>query len=131
MTINQNRFDRIAEIASMTRVAINYEVMSVITLSSVEAQNGFGNLLDKAQREIVSVTRRGRTTALVMSPEVLQDYVAWQIEQHTKSNNVQEALSQAVLDQVDSGIEHYEKTGLHVSFDEVRDWAKSVRLNRD
>lgn len=48
-----------------------------------------------------------------------------------KSNHVQEALSQAVLDRVDSGIEDYEKTGLHVSFDEVRDWAKSVRLNRN
>jgi hypothetical protein len=66
-----------------------------------------------------------------MSPEVLQDYVDWQIQQRAKSNNVQETLPQAVLDRVDSGIEDYEKTGLHVSFDEVRDWAKSVRLNRD
>lgn len=49
--------------------------MPVITMSSVEAQNGFGTLLDKSQREIVSVTHRGRVTALVMSPQVLQDYI--------------------------------------------------------
>jgi hypothetical protein len=47
----------------------------MITMSSVEAQNGFGALLDKSQREIVSVTRHGRVTALVMSPEVLEDYI--------------------------------------------------------
>ena len=41
----------------------------MITMASVEAQNGFGNLLDKAQRQMVSVTRRGRAVALVMSPE--------------------------------------------------------------
>jgi prevent-host-death family protein len=49
--------------------------MTMITMASVEAQNGFGNLLDKAQRQMVSVTRRGRPVALVMSPEVLEDYV--------------------------------------------------------
>jgi ATP-dependent Clp protease adapter protein ClpS len=49
--------------------------MFMLTMASVEAQNGFGNLLDKAQRQMVSVTRRGRAVALVMSPEVLEDYV--------------------------------------------------------
>ncbi|MEQ1601779.1 MAG: type II toxin-antitoxin system prevent-host-death family antitoxin [Methylophilaceae bacterium] len=47
----------------------------MLTMASVEAQNSFGNLLDKAQREMVSVTRRGRPVALVMSPEVLEDYI--------------------------------------------------------
>lgn len=47
----------------------------MLTMASVEAQNSFGNLLDKAQRQMVSVTRRGRAVALVMSPEVLEDYV--------------------------------------------------------
>ena len=47
----------------------------MLTMASVEAQNNFGNLLDKAQREMISVTRRGRAVALVMSPEVLEDYV--------------------------------------------------------
>lgn len=39
------------------------------TLSSVEAQNRFGELLDSAQREPVTVTRRGRPVAFVVSPQ--------------------------------------------------------------
>ena len=35
------------------------------TMSSVEAQNRFGELLDAAQREPVSITRRGRPVAFV------------------------------------------------------------------
>ena len=49
--------------------------MAMLTLTSSEAQNTFGNVIDKSQREIVSVTRRGRIATLVMSPEVLEDYV--------------------------------------------------------
>ncbi len=32
-------------------------IMTIITMASVEAKNGFGNLLDKAQRQMVSITR--------------------------------------------------------------------------
>lgn len=38
------------------------------TLTSVEAQNRFGELLDAAQREPVTITRRGRTAAFLVSP---------------------------------------------------------------
>lgn len=51
----------------------------MITMPSVEAQNGFGALLDKAQRHVVSVTRRGRPVVLVMSPELLQDHIDGQL----------------------------------------------------
>ena len=51
----------------------------MITMPSVQAQNAFGTLIDSAQRQMVSVTRRGRSVALVMSPEVLQDYVDAQL----------------------------------------------------
>jgi hypothetical protein len=47
----------------------------MLTLASVQAQNNFGTLIDHAQREIVSVTRRGRVAAYVMSPQVLEDYI--------------------------------------------------------
>lgn len=40
------------------------------TLTSMQAQNRFGELLDAAQREPVTVTRRGRPVAFVVS---LQD----------------------------------------------------------
>lgn len=47
----------------------------MLTIPSVQAQNSFGSLLDKAQRQMVTVTRNGRPVALVMSPEVLEDYI--------------------------------------------------------
>jgi prevent-host-death family protein len=42
-------------------------------LTSVEAQNGFGQLLDAVQREPVSITRHGRTAAFVVSPADMQE----------------------------------------------------------
>lgn len=46
------------------------------TLTSVEAQNRFGELIDSAQREPVSITRRGRTGAFVLSPADMQALLA-------------------------------------------------------
>ena len=43
------------------------------TITSVEAQNRFGELLDNAQREPVTITRRGRPVAFVGSPEDMKD----------------------------------------------------------
>lgn len=39
------------------------------TISSAEAQNHFGLLLDTAQREPISITRRGRPVAYLLSPQ--------------------------------------------------------------
>lgn len=39
------------------------------TVTSVEAQNHFGELLDNAQREPISITRRGRPVAFIISSE--------------------------------------------------------------
>ena len=46
------------------------------TLTSVEAQNHFGELLDTAQREPVTITRRGRPVAVVLSPQDAADVLA-------------------------------------------------------
>jgi len=43
------------------------------SMTSVEAQNRFGQLLDTVQREAVSVTRRGRTVAYVISPREMAE----------------------------------------------------------
>jgi uroporphyrinogen-III synthase len=59
---------------SVFRIFYQQEFM-MLTLTSSEAQNTFGTVIDKSQREIVSVTRRGRVATLIMSPEVLEDYV--------------------------------------------------------
>jgi len=45
----------------------------MITLTSVEAQNRFGQLLDMVQREPVTITRRGRVVAVMLSPQDMQD----------------------------------------------------------
>lgn len=45
----------------------------MITVTSVEAQNRFGRLLDTVQREPVTITRRGRTAAFIVSPQDMQD----------------------------------------------------------
>ncbi len=39
----------------------------MITVTSVEAQNRFGELIDRSQREPVKITRRGRAVAYVVS----------------------------------------------------------------
>lgn len=43
----------------------------MITVTSVEAQNRFGQLLDTVQREPVTITRHGRTVALMVRPQDL------------------------------------------------------------
>jgi antitoxin Phd len=37
------------------------------TMTSVEAQNHFGELIDAAQREPITITRRGRAVAIMVS----------------------------------------------------------------
>ncbi len=38
------------------------------TMTSLEAQNRFGELIDTSQREPVMITRRGRPVSIVISP---------------------------------------------------------------
>jgi prevent-host-death family protein len=45
----------------------------MITMTSVEAQNSFGKLLDTVQREAVAITRHGRPTAFIVSPLDMED----------------------------------------------------------
>ncbi|HKF45886.1 MAG TPA: type II toxin-antitoxin system Phd/YefM family antitoxin [Terracidiphilus sp.] len=45
----------------------------MITKTSAEAQNNFGQLLDTAQREPVAITRHGRTAAFVISPTEMEE----------------------------------------------------------
>lgn len=71
--------------------------MTTLTIPSVEAQNNFGRLLDSAQRQIVSVTRRGRPVALVMSPEVLQDHVDAQLALQAEAEGFADDAQTAAL----------------------------------
>jgi prevent-host-death family protein len=45
----------------------------MLTVTSAEAQNRFGQLLDSAQREPVVITRRGRPVAYIISPQEMNE----------------------------------------------------------
>ncbi len=45
----------------------------MITMTSVEAQNRFGELIDRSQGEPVEVTRSGRTVAYVISEQDMRE----------------------------------------------------------
>lgn len=45
----------------------------MITKTSAEAQNQFGQLLDTVQREPVAITRHGRPAAFMVSPQVMDE----------------------------------------------------------
>jgi antitoxin Phd len=45
----------------------------MIKMTSVEAQNRFGQLLDTVQRETVAITRHGRPTAFIVSPQEMEE----------------------------------------------------------
>lgn len=75
-----------------------FEDIAMLTLTSSEAQNTFGSVIDRSQREIVSVTRRGRVATLVMSPQVLEDYVDGILAMQAERNGMLTAEeSEAVL----------------------------------
>ena len=50
------------------------------TVSSVKAQNHFGELLDNAQREPISITRRGRPVAFIVSDEAYRTLTGNKVE---------------------------------------------------
>jgi prevent-host-death family protein len=45
----------------------------MISVTSAEAQNRFGQLLDMARREPVTVTRHGRPAAFIVSPQDMEE----------------------------------------------------------
>ncbi len=48
----------------------------MISVTSVDAQNRFGQLLEMAQREPVTVTRHGRAAAFIVSPRDMDDLLS-------------------------------------------------------
>lgn len=45
----------------------------MVTKTSAEAQNQFGQLLDLVQREPVAITRHGRPAAFIVSPRDMEE----------------------------------------------------------
>ena len=85
----------------------------MITMTSVEAQNGFGKLLDTVQREPVAITRHGRPTAFIVSPlvmdelldarrrrsEAVADLEAWRVKAEASTSAAQKAAASTLTDE--------------------------------
>jgi prevent-host-death family protein len=83
------------------------------TMTSVEAQNSFGRLLDIAQREAVAITRHGRPAVFVVSPQDMDDLLdsrrrrsqavadleAWSVQAQKSQSPAQAAASEALTDE--------------------------------
>ncbi|HEY1208363.1 MAG TPA: type II toxin-antitoxin system prevent-host-death family antitoxin [Terracidiphilus sp.] len=83
------------------------------TMTSVEAQNSFGKLLDIVQREPVAITRHGRPTAFVVSSqemdelldvrrrrsEAVADLEAWRAQAEASTSAAQKAAAAALTDE--------------------------------
>jgi prevent-host-death family protein len=66
----------------------------MITVTSMEAQNRFGQLLDTVQREPVTITRHGRTAAIMVSVQDMQDLQAARVNKRQSAVEAFEAWSQ-------------------------------------
>ena len=66
----------------------------MITVSSMDAQNSFGQLLDTVQREPVTITRPGRTAAFMVSVQDMQDLQAARVNKRQSAVEAFEAWSQ-------------------------------------
>lgn len=85
----------------------------MVTVTSVEAQNRFGQLIDTAQRETVTVTRHGRPAAFIVSPRDMEelldsrrrrrravaDLEAWSARAGKSQSPAQAAASAALTDE--------------------------------
>jgi len=56
----------------------------MISMTSAEAQDQFGELLDKVQREPVVITRQGKPAAFVISPRDMEDLRAGHEEKRSR-----------------------------------------------
>jgi prevent-host-death family protein len=84
----------IGKIRYNVQISNKLEVIGMKVLTSVEAQNRFGELLDNAQRETISITRHGRVIAYIVSSETYQN-MAYKVEQdQTRVKEYLAAISQ-------------------------------------
>jgi prevent-host-death family protein len=76
----------------------------MITKTSVEAQNNFGQLLDTVQREPVAITRHGRPAAFIVSPRDMEPIIR-ERDRRKKAVEDLEALSNRIrLYQAEQGV---------------------------
>lgn len=74
----------------------------MITMTSMQAQNRFGQLLDTVQREPVTITRHGRTAALMVSVQDMQAFWAWKASQAQSKPTAARAAFDAFFEKSDT-----------------------------
>ncbi|MEZ5536184.1 MAG: type II toxin-antitoxin system prevent-host-death family antitoxin [Thiolinea sp.] len=74
------------------------------TVTSLEAQNQFGKLIDKAQREPVTITRRGRPVAMVISMEDVKELFGQNAAEWYKSYRRKHADNARTADLTDEDV---------------------------
>ncbi|WP_439328305.1 type II toxin-antitoxin system Phd/YefM family antitoxin [Lonepinella sp. BR2357] len=71
----------------------------MLTVTSSQAQNAFSQLIDHSQREAVSITRRNKIVSLVMSPDVLEEYIDARLALEAKNKGLlTSSETESVLD---------------------------------
>lgn len=76
------------------------------TFTALEAKNRFGQLIDAAQREPVTVTRQGRPSVVILSAEEYQrrQTRAWRnllaVMEETGRYAVEQGLTEEAIDQL-------------------------------
>ena len=91
----------------------------MITVSSMDAQNRFGQLLDTVQREPVTITRHGRTAAFIISPRDMQDLQDARRKRSAASDAFEAWSRQAAASSLPAAA--------HLTDEEVGDMVKALR----
>ena len=76
--------------------------------------------LETSHRErLKSLAVAKKRTAHYLMKEAIERYL------------IAEEAQQAVLQSVDDSVAHFESTGLHITLDDFKTWAKEVKANRN
>ncbi len=89
----------------------------MLTFTATEAKQQFGTVTDKALSNPVQITRRGRVVLELMTPED---------KERMFQKRLNEIAERQFLDDAIESKRHYERTGLHVTLDELREWSDSL-----
>ena len=89
-------------------------------------------VLEKSKASNITIkldaTHRDRLKSLATAKKRTPHYLMKEaIERYMDA----EEAEQAALKIVDNSVSHYEMTGLHITLDEVKTWAKEVKTNRN
>ena len=88
--------------------------------------------IEKARAVNVTIkidnTERDRLKSLAVAKKRTPHYLMKEaIERYLED----EEAEQIAIQEATASLEHYERTGLHITFDEVKQWAKDLKTNRN